>query len=343
MNELTYRKFQRGDEEAILALYRDTFGHSITREYWEWKYLNNPSGKVYVYLAFDGARCVGQYAMLPNFLSVNGAPVQTLVALDNMVHPDYQRRGILKKLEQMLAAERPDDIPFYTFLNENSFEVYIKKFGWKWLGDLDVMMKPLSVASLARRKPILWLAQPLVKAYAAFNSRAATAVAAEPFDTFDADVESLWQRNKSRVGVTMDRSTRLLDWRYNQSPVSYEKFKIVREGQVKGWVIVRVQEKFGANIAWVLDYFLDHDEPLYAWRDALLAVENRLRGRCDFLSLLLPTKQQRAAIKSAGYRRVPPRFLPHRFYFCVRRNDYSNADVLEKQNWYFSWSLHDTL
>ncbi len=343
MNELTHRKFQRGDEDAILALYRDTFDHSITREYWEWKYLKNPSGKVYVYLAFDGARCVGQYAMLPNFLCVHGAEVNTLVALDNMVHPDYQRRGILKKLEELLAAERPANIPFYTFLNENSFEVYIKKFGWTWLGELEVMMKPLSVASLARRKPILWLAQPFVKTCAWFNARAHTAVNAEPFETFDADIESLWQRNKARVRVTMNRSSRVLEWRYNRSPVKYEKFKILREGKAIGFVIARIQEKFGANIAWVLDYFLDEGEPLYAWRDSLLAIENRLRGRCDFLSLLLPNRERRAAIQSAGYRRVPPKFLPHQFFFCVRRNDSPHADVLEKRNWFFSWSLHDTL
>lgn len=343
MNELTHRKFQRGDEEAILNLYRETFGHSISREYWEWKYLKNPSGKVFVSLAFDGARCVGQYAMLPNFLCVNGRETNTLVALDNMVHPDYQRRGILKKLEELLAAERPNDIPYYTFLNENSVEVYLKKFGWKWLGELEVMMKPLSVASLARRKPILWLAQPFVTMYASFNSRSATAVQAEPFEAFDADIEQLWQRNKPRIGVTMDRCSRVLDWRYNQSPVKYEKFKIFREGVLKGYVVVRLQEKFGANIAWVLDYFLDRDEPLYAWRDALLAVENRLRGRCDFFSLLLPSKERRAAVKSAGYRRVPPKFLPHRFFFCVRQNEFPSADVLDKKNWYFSWSLHDTL
>jgi hypothetical protein len=281
--------------------------------------------------------------MLPGFLCVNGAEVNALVALDNMVHPDYQRRGILKTLEQLLAAERPTQIPYYTFLNENSFEVYIKKFGWTWLGELDVMMKPLSVASLARRNPILWLAQPFVKAYARHHRRTQTAVSAVPFDRFDSELDALWQRNKLRLGVTMDRSPRLLEWRYNQSPVKYEKFKILQGATATGFVIVRIQEKFGANIAWVLDWFLDQSQPPDAWRDSLLAVENHLRGRCDFLSVLLPGEAQRAAIHSAGYRRVPPRFLPHQFYFCVRRNDYPCADLLQKQNWFFSWSLHDTL
>lgn len=203
MSSLTYRYYQKGDELEILSLYRETFGQVIDPKYWEWKYLKNPSGKIYLSLAFDQDKCVGQYAMLPLSLCDYGYEIETLVALDNMVHPQYQRRGILQQLEQLLIARgMPTKIPYYTFLNEKSFDVYTKKFGWKYIGETAVYMKPTSMNSLAKRNPLWWIGQPLILIYQRFYRNSSNPIQALPFDEFDSEIDQIWQKNKAILGVT---------------------------------------------------------------------------------------------------------------------------------------------
>ncbi len=351
MDSIVTREFRSGDEAAILRLYRETFDTVVSEGYWRWKYLDNPSGKIYVELAFDRERCVGQYAMLPMSLSVDGKPCDVLVALDNMVHPDYQRRGILKRCEAGLARRRPGDIPYYTFLNENSFHMYVKHFGWTYMGELPVLLKPLGVDSLVRRSPAWKLLQPFFAAYRKLYSSRTGSIEACPVECFSAAVESLWQRVKDSPGVTFDRSSKWLDWRFVAAPVDYDILELRRSGELCGYAVVRVEEKFGLNIGWILDLLVDglggEDQagPPQGQRfgEALLAVEERMSGRCDFLSLVAPRAGLSRSCRRVGFRRLPSRLLPHQFYFCTRANVDSAAAVVDREQWYFTWSLHDVL
>jgi GNAT superfamily N-acetyltransferase len=349
MASLSTRPFREGDQEAVARLYLETFATAVGAEYWQWKYLRNPSGQVWIELAFDGDRCVGQYAMLPVLLSVRGETTPTLVALDNMVHPDYQRRGILKKLEAGLAARRPNDIPYYTFVNENSYPMYVKHFGWTWMGPLGVFMKPLGVDSLARRFAPLRLLSPAFAAYRSLYGNRANPLNATAIDDFDDGIAELWERNKARYGVTFDRSLRNLRWRFLDAPVAYEKYALRDASGLRGYAVVRIEEKFGLKIGWFLDLFLDAEAATGAgggpalFSDALRAVEQHLLGRCDFLSMIAPAQAWERSCRRAGFRRVPSRLLPHQFYFCVRGNNSPHAAVLDREAWYFTWSLHDVL
>ncbi len=343
MNSLKIRKLLPSDGLAVTQLYFDTFGIKVDPSYWEWKYINNPSGQIYTELAFDDDRCVGQYAMLPMSICVDGVETDTLVALDNMVHPDYQRRGILKQLEKALAEDRPNNIPYFTFLNENSFPMYIKHFGWTYMGPLDVFMKPLGVRSLAMRNRAWGILNPFFAAYRRFHANRDNRLTAEPFTVFGEEIEALWNRTKASLGVTLNRSQRFLQWRFSEAPIAYEKYEIRDHGDLRGYAIVRMQEKFGLRIGWLLDLLVDNMDDVNTYANALLAVEERLLDRCDFLSLISPSINYEKEVKHAGFKKVPKGFLPHQFYFCVRRNDYANVAVLDREHWYFTWSLHDVL
>ncbi len=136
---------------------------------------------------------------------------------------------------------------------------------------------------------------------------------------------------------------RYLKWRFEQSPVVYLQYRFETGDDLKGYAVVRIQDRFGTRICWVLDLFLEQLGESSLYGDALLALQERVSGQCDFISLILPCKRHEKVIKSAGFRKVPQRLLPHRFFFCVRQNNYQNTDILGRDNWFFSWSLHDVL
>jgi hypothetical protein len=339
---LTFRKYKEDDRDSILILYQKTFGKSIDRGLWEWKFLLNPAGKIFIYLAFDGSKCVGQYAMLPMSLCYHGDSLQTLVALDNMIHPDYQRKGILTDLEKIFIQNRPEEIPYYTFLNENSFHAYTSKFGWIFLGQLKIYLKPISLYSLIKRNKIWKVLSPALTFFRWIYSKKIT-IKACSFDKFDEDIELLWEKNMKTCGISFNRSKEYLNWRFNKSPIHYEKYKIKKNNRILGFVVLRIQEIFRFKICWVMDLLIDnvYDNELFA--ETLLCVDEVVKDRCDFISILLPNKRLLKGAQKVGYKQVPEKLLPHKFFFCVRQNKFYNTDIQIKDNWYFSWSLNDVL
>ena len=341
-NHIVFRKYEPGDEDSILQLHKTTFGNTLSKEYWNWKFLKNPAKKIYIYLAFDRSLCIGQYAMLPMSLCYNGRTVDTLIALDNMVHPKYQRRGILKDLEKLVVKDRPKDIPFYTFLNQNSFHVYTKKFGWVYLGTIDVYFKPISLNTFVATNRIY---KPIELSFKLYNFfyRPKLKLHLEKMDKPDKDIEYFWDKNRCKFGITFNRSTEYLNWRFFECPLKYENLKIKHAGEVVGLAVIRIQKKFGFKIGWVMDLITKGNYEEGYYRDALLYIQNFVKEKCDFISILLPSENAKESLKSAGYRKIPQKLLPHQFYFCVRKNDYSCSMINEKKNWYFSWSLNDVL
>jgi hypothetical protein len=280
--------------------------------------------------------------MLPMSLSDNGRSVDTLVALDNMVHPDYQRRGILKELEKLIVVDRPNDIPFYTFLNENSFYVYTQRFDWNYLGPIDVYFKPVSLSTFVAKNRLYKAFEIPVKLYSLIY-RPNRKLGVERIDNYDQTIENLWINNRNNLGITFNRSVEYLNWRFIECPVDYVNLKIVDGGNVVGFVVLRIQKKFGFKICWIMDLLTDGEVEKEHYRDILLAIQDIVKDKCDFITTLLPREDVKRSIKSAGYLKIPNMLFPHQFYFCVRQNGYHFPEINNIANWYFSWSLNDVL
>ena len=341
--EFRFRSFQPGDEPQILALFEQTFHKPLRASHWAWKFRDNPSGRTYVYLAFDGDRCIGQLAMFAISLHAWGRQVDALIAVDNMVHPDYQGKGVLRQLEALANADRPAHLPFLGFANHNSFHAYTQRFGYTFLGKISVAFKPATLAHL-RTRGLHWrVAAPFAGAYRRLYALRGPSVDLVPFDRFGERTDDVWERSKAAYGFTSTRTSEYLNWRFDASQFPYEKYEVVLDGSCIGFVVVHLQERFGSQMCWIMDAFLDPLHSKQWFGAAIAAVEEAVKDRCDWISLLPPTAEHAAIMRSRGYRSVPERLLPHPFYFIVRRNQFPDARILDKRNWYLTWSLHDVV
>jgi N-acetylglutamate synthase-like GNAT family acetyltransferase len=155
---MTIRPATEADISQIVALLKTGLGESLvpkSESYWRWKHIDNPFGPSPVLLAFDGEKLVGVRAFMRWEWKAGEKSVRAVRAVDTVTHPDYQGKGIFKKLTMSLleaCKEEGVDIVFNT-PNDKSKPGYLK-MGWVEAGKLPVnarIRKPVSIVlSLVR-------------------------------------------------------------------------------------------------------------------------------------------------------------------------------------------------
>jgi GNAT superfamily N-acetyltransferase len=147
-NTITTRVFEDRDVQAVLDLMRASLGEPPllrrTSELFAWKHFDNPFGRSVVILAESDNRIVGLRAFMRwDLTTVDGSTVHCVRAVDTATHPDFQRRGIFRRLTEEaleLAKAQGIDLVFNT-PNEKSGAGYLT-MGWKVVGPVGVMVRP---------------------------------------------------------------------------------------------------------------------------------------------------------------------------------------------------------
>ena len=138
---LTYRSITTADWPVIDALTARTYGEPLGVDYWQRKHDQNPleENGPWGVGAFDGARAVGFFSMLPLSLRVDGQVVRANQTVDLMTDPDYRGQGIFDKLsaglrEQMVEKGHQVSITF-GILGGPGYKGHLKH-GYKAIGPL---------------------------------------------------------------------------------------------------------------------------------------------------------------------------------------------------------------
>lgn len=149
---LTLRSGGDDDIPAVIELMRASLGEGSvprTQEFWIWKHRANPFGPSPMWLAHSGARLVGVRLFLRWRLNAAGHEYAAVRAVDTATHPDFQGKGIFKRLTQKLVEEElasGTDLIFNT-PNDKSRPGYLK-MGWSSAGRLSLWFRPSSPRKL---------------------------------------------------------------------------------------------------------------------------------------------------------------------------------------------------
>jgi GNAT superfamily N-acetyltransferase len=155
---ITTRELDERDVGQVLDLLRASLGEPPllrrTPELFGWKHFDNPFGKSIAVLAEADDRIVGLRAFMRwDLLTPAGRTVRCVRAVDTATHPDYQRRGIFRRLTEEaleLAVAKNVDLVFNT-PNEKSGAGYLS-MGWTEVGPVGVMARP-STRLVTDRRP----------------------------------------------------------------------------------------------------------------------------------------------------------------------------------------------
>jgi predicted N-acetyltransferase YhbS len=351
------RSLEPGDENQIPALYHKVFGVAQTTEYWHWLFEKNPFSRPVVWVAENKTKeLVGQYCLIPIPFWNDGRQEIAVQSIHSMVRPDYQKQGILKELRR--AAEKQlDEGSIYTriaFLNDNSYDVYTRYFGWKRLCEVlpvrfqildfePVLHKYLKSARLSRflgttlgpiRSTIF--KSPTNGQNSDFEIR--------QIDRFDERATQLWEKVRSRVRYAVDRSAQYLNWRVVQKPTDYTIHIAEDESRLLGVVISGTGAKFGHILGYIVDLYCDPDHPRCGPALMAKALEVFKTKRVGLVSALAIDPFSLSLIRQSGFVSLPRRLMPHGIHFCYFSSAGNDAEGISvPSNWMLTWSDHDVV
>ncbi|MDO6390241.1 GNAT family N-acetyltransferase [Pontibacter sp. BT731] len=153
------RKGTEADIPAIVELLKSSLGEGLIQKserLWNWKHMENPHGVSPVLIAEADGQVVGVRAFLRWQWKYKGQVLRAIRAVDTATHPEFQGKGIFKKLTlQGLKDAKMQGIDLvYNTPNDSSKPGYLK-MGWKEMGRMALKLKVNLLAYKHHSLPIL--------------------------------------------------------------------------------------------------------------------------------------------------------------------------------------------
>jgi len=277
----TIRQATELDIPAIVSLLKKSLGETSsikTEAYWRWKHIDNPFGVSPVLLAVDGEQLIGVRAMMQWQWQTGVIVHHCLRAVDTATHPQYQGKGIFRRLTETLLEQASAEQYQFVFNTPNSKSLpgYLK-MGWTVFSHAPVYIRPVAGLNLQASKNWKYYQQVLA------------ALTAE--DYFSA---CLFPNQ-----LHTPKTWAYLNWRYKQCPLN-------DYGLVSGFIyglpfgiIIKRKKRARFYELRICDYWLADASCLPLMLDA--AVKAARETGCLFLSMCLTGEQKQHSFRKLGF------------------------------------------
>ncbi len=340
------------DIDGILSLRKVVFGEfekdKLASEFWRWEFMDNPDGNGLIYIVEDNGRIIGHLADIPRRFYVYGEIVLGTVSVDLMVAPEYRRRGIFEKMGRY-AIQRVKE-KNRTFMS--SFPIRpqtingFKKIGWIEILKLPVLIYPVRFSGILnnylRLTPLsIFLAGVLRIFYDAIFSfkerKQDKSVEIKEIKGIDQEFENFLNKHISIFPIIGVRDKNYMNWRYISHPTRfYTIYQAVKNGEIKGYIILRKADLLGFNTAVIVDLLTTEIDLLYALIDK--GISYGKRENVDMLCFMVPKDHYYYKIfKKYGFIRSPKSF---RFMIYPQED---KKELFDPKNWYLTWGDTDVM
>lgn len=247
----TIRPYRPGDEAQILDLFRRVFGVDRSIEHWRWKFQANPVGHLYMRLAETlSGDLMGQYVGLPVRVAWGAGQAAIFTQIVDVMVDRRRRLGL--KRPGLFAALANEYIGDYLVSGEVSIG-----YGFPTPEALRIGQR---VAGYVPLHPVIRLVLDLCGQEDKRLSWRSRGLRVEPVDRFGNEVDRLWGRIGSGLGVATVRDARYLNWRYADCPDTRYTALAARRwftGDLVGVAILRLGVE-DQPIACLVDWLVPH-------------------------------------------------------------------------------------
>jgi GNAT superfamily N-acetyltransferase len=317
----------------------------------DWLLERGPAGAAIAVLAREPStsRVIGQAAIVPMGMKLSGNHVTAGLALNPLVDPNFQGRGVaLDLLRRLDAAAAEEKVAFsYAFPDDASLPVLVKQGGFKEVASLSLLIRPLKpdalamktagsrvlvrTASIARK---VWRTPPSVK------QKDVPGLAIDQVTDFDEPFAVFWRRVQGRAPLIVIRDSAYLNWRYMEAPGrDYAAFAARSEGKVRGIIVLRSAALGRLSAGLIVDLIVEASgEGRAAGRLLIEHAGTYFRDQdLDMLATLsLRHTDEFRLFRASGFW-LPPKFLePHPLHFVVRSHAEEADAAYDLHNWFLS-------
>jgi len=348
----TSSRYSAEDSPACLELMQRLSPEGEANDsYLDWQLQRGPAGPAIGVVARDTvtARLIAQAAMIPVGVRLSGKPVTAGLALNPLIDPDFQGRGIpLDLLRKLDAAAAEEKVAFsYAFPDDASLPVLVNQGGFKEIASLSLLIRPLKPETLAMKTTgsrvlartasiarVVWRTPPSAK------QRDVPGLAIDQVTEFDEPFAVFWRRVQNRTPLIVVRDSAYLNWRYFEAPGrEYAAFAARSEGKVRALIVLRAAPlgRFSAGL--IVDLIVE------------ASGEGRAAGRLlidhagayfrdldlDMLATLsLRHTDEFRLFRASGFW-MPPKFLePHPLHLLVRSHAEEANTAYDLHNWFLT-------
>jgi GNAT superfamily N-acetyltransferase len=204
--------------DDIIVLFRQVFGHALTKKYWDWRFMKNPFGKPITKLCFDDDRLVALYLLHPIKLDLKNKEENSLFSMFTMTDPDYFGMGIMTRLanEVFDFVRKQGYSRVIGFANENSRYMFTQKLGFKEITIMNelIMNMPVKISSKLK---------------------------CDRINSFDDEFSEFYEKMRpTHNHIMIPRKKEYLNWRFFQNPENtYECYKITHNNSLAGYFVLK--------------------------------------------------------------------------------------------------------
>jgi hypothetical protein len=337
------------------------------KDYLYWEYIDNPSGRAFIYLAKHENKVVGQYVANPMIAYVGGILCRGCVITKTLTRSDFRNKGIYGCLfEKTIYACRQKGVDFfYGFPNKLVYRTVIEKQGFRSIAKIPLLVKPLKIKKISRvviKNKMLAGALGIVLSliYIVFNvlSKSFFGVfqpkkynlVIQEHKTFDTRFDIFWNKVKSSYKNIMNRDSMFLNWRYVSNP--RRSYKIISASGAKGnilaYIVLRTSMLNLLKVGYVVDILSERtNQGFYA---SFLLIERA----CDYFRqqsvdsigcIMLPDKPYFSIFLKNGFFVCPSKFEPQPCMLVAKniKHDFDSHALYEWRNWFVTFGDYDVV
>lgn len=353
-----HKTFSLDDFPAVLTMTREQYGPEndiSNQDFLQHQYFENPAGDALIDLAVDAeaGTLAGQYVVWPMRFLVFEEIRQCTNSLNTLTDKRYRGKGIFIGLAEKVYHEEAEcgHALCYGMPNPNSYPGFIKKLGFKELGRMPLMLRPLKPSHMVRE----------------FLRSGALSVLAKPADPFfqvrgDQQhdvmvlpvtkerlelVDRFWDAVKGKYPVMNIRDGAFVRFRYLDMPRrTYFPYLALENGEPICFAVGRIMEVAGMQCAMLADFLFADGHAVAA--EALLRKllhDMQRQGASLAGCLMFGHTQESVVLKKLGFFRCPKKLEPQPFPLILRLFDPSLEDkgIYDVKNWFFTMGDYDVI
>jgi hypothetical protein len=348
-DRFSIKEFESADFSELADMAREEYpaGDISDSTYLQWEYRLNPAGPAVIALARDENNfAAAQYVLIPREVLINDRVIKGSLSLNTLTTGRFRGNGLfLKTAEAAYGNCVKDEICFsYGIPNQNSFNGFISRLGFNYIGDLAFMVKPLNVLSIAKS---FFTGSKDKKGNEIPIALDKDALAAKDVFTFNPDHEiscmKFFEQWNKQNHISIHRSPEYLKWRYMKCPSrNYTMLGVKHKEEWKAIAVIRTLHVYGMRTA-VLAEFSSIDDD--AGKLLLKAIAKELKkNKMDMIIAVSASgNAEHKQLSKKGFIHVHKKLLPQQLPLIVRKHQpFENEELLDRlENWHFTFGDFD--